>query len=52
MGTLRNSVHQRLSINKKVFLLVLNATMDLCLSIADVVFFGKVLQFISQRCLN
>ena len=39
MGTLRNSVHERLSSNKKVLLLVLNATLDLCLSIADVVFF-------------
>ena len=38
MGTLRNSVHRRLSSNKKVFLLVLSATLDLCLSIAVVVF--------------
>ena len=38
MGTLRNSVHHRLSSNKKVLLLVLNATLDLCRSIADGVF--------------
>ena len=41
MGTLRNSVHQRLSSNKKVLLLVLNATLDLCLSIANVVFLAR-----------
>ena len=37
MGTLRNSVHQRLSNDKKVLLLVLKETLNICLSIADVV---------------
>ena len=54
MGTLRNSVHHRLSSNKKVLLLVSNATLDICLSIADVVFwqgltiyFSEVLELVS-----
>ena len=38
MGTLRNSVHHRLSNDKRVLLLVLKETLDICLSIADVVF--------------
>ena len=40
IGTLRNSVYHRLRSNKKVILLVLNATFDLCLSIAGVVFYS------------
>ena len=48
MGTLRNSVHQRLSSNKKVLLLVLNATLDLCLSIADVVFWPDPAIYFSE----
>ena len=38
MGTLRISVHHHLSNNKKVLILVLKGTLDICLSIADVVF--------------
>ena len=45
METLRISVHHRISNDKKVFLLVLNETLGLCLSIADVVFFGMVIKF-------
>ena len=46
MGTLRISVHHRLSNRKKVLLLVLNETLDICLSIANVVFWqGFVIYF-------
>ena len=41
MGTLRNSVHHRLSNDKKVLLLVLRETLDICLLIPDVVFLAK-----------
>ena len=41
MGTLRNSVHHRLSSNKKVLSLVLNATLDICLAITDVIFLAR-----------
>ena len=46
MGALRNFVYQRLSSKKKVLLLVLNATLDLCLPIADAVFWqGHAIYF-------
>ena len=48
MGTLRNSVHQRLSSDKKVLLLVLNLTLDICLSIADVVFWQGLAIYFSE----
>ena len=48
MGTLRNSVHHRLSNDKKVLLLVLKETLDICLSIADVVFWQNLAIYFSE----
>ena len=48
MGTLRISVYHRLSNNRKVLLLVLNETLDLCLSIADVAFWLGLLIYFSE----
>ena len=48
MGTLRNSVYHRLSSNKKVLFLVLNATLDICLSIAGVVFWQGLAIYFSE----
>ena len=48
MGTLRISVHHRLSNNKKVFLLILNETLDICLSIADAVFWQCLAIYFSE----
>ena len=46
MGTLRISVHHRLSNIKKVLSLVLKEDLDICLSIADVAFWqGLVIYF-------
>ena len=48
MGTLRNSVHHRLSNDKKVLLLVLKETLDICLSIADLVFWQGLAIYFSE----
>ena len=48
MGMLRNSVHQRLSNDKKVLLLVLKETLNICLSIADVVVWQGLAIYFSE----
>ena len=48
MGTLRNSVHHHLSNDKKVLLLVLRETLDICLLIPDVVFWQGLAIYFSE----
>ena len=48
MGTLRNSVHHRLSNDKKVLLLVLREALDICLLISDVVFWQGLAIYFSE----
>ena len=48
MGTLKISVHHRLSKNKEVLILVLKGTLDICLSIADVVFWQCLAIYFSE----
>ena len=38
MGTLRISAHHHINNDEKVLILVLNETLDICLSMADIVF--------------
>ena len=48
MGTLKTSVHHRISNDQKVLLLVLNETLDICLSIAGKVFWEGLPIYLSE----
>ena len=51
MGTLRISAHHRINNDEKVLMLVLNETLDICLSISDIVFW-QVLPIYSSEMLE
>ena len=48
MGTLRISAHHRINNDEKVLILVLNKSLDICLSIADIVFWQGLPIYLSE----